>query len=416
MSDLNFQKLQTKTGVPLYVMYLPHTQSVATGVLIKAGTRDEQWPQEAGIAHALEHMVFQGTKKFPTSLELTGSLESIGGYVDPWTWAEGTFFCARTPSQYTEKGIDVLSEIINNPLIPPEKIPVEMKNIMEEINMNIDDPMRFIDMLTSRFIYQNHPLAKEGLGTKESLASFKQEHFFNFKNRFYLPDNFVFLAIGNIQPAQAQTLFENYFPQQSTGTPNVRTETPLVPSKETRFVYKKKIDQANVVLSTTLGKSNERATKAIEMFSVMLSGGMSFPLFQEIRDKRGLAYAVSATVYRFSDIGQFYLYLGVDPRRYQEAIDASIDLMQKHKHDERLLARAKELLLGHLALRFEHTGTLLESAAFSILFDGYPKGYDDLVRDIEEITIDDVAHAVDQYLKPEQIRRILLVPETLNIA
>ncbi len=415
MRNLNFEKLITKTGVPLYVMNLPFAQSVAAGIFIKAGTREERWPTEAGLAHALEHMSFQGTKNFATSKDLSAYLEEVGGGHNAWTASEGTFYHNRMPIPYKERGFKILGEMLTMPTLPNDKIPIEMKNIVEEIHRAYDDPEHFLGILDQQFVYGNHPLGKLTLGTIESVSAFTQESFIEFRKRYYHPGNYTFFAVGNITSQQALQEFEKILFEPDNIPMNDREVIPLSEKGERTFVYRKQLEQVHITLSAPLGKGTEKSALSASMFATMLNGGMSFPLFQEVRDKRGLCYSIYAGTSRDSDVGEFTIGIGTDPKRYQEAIDVSLQLVEQCSNDEALLKKAKDLRLGQLALRFEHPGQILRSAASSTMVNGCPKGYDDFVKEILDVTIEDVTTAVKTYLKPEQFRRVLLVPESLEM-
>jgi len=165
MKNLKFEKLKTKSGTSLFILNLPHTNAIASGVLIKAGTRDEIWPKEAGLAHALEHMSFQATKKFKDSQEVSSYLEEIGGYLNAFTSQEGIFFHNVVPKEYFERAVISLNELVNNSLIPQDKIKIEMRNIAEEIKMYFDNPVSYINMEALVFIYGKLRLFKNVLGT-----------------------------------------------------------------------------------------------------------------------------------------------------------------------------------------------------------------------------------------------------------
>jgi predicted Zn-dependent peptidase len=416
MKELNFEKTMLGNGAPLYVMHMPHAHSVAAGIFVKGGTRDEIWPKEAGLAHALEHMSFQGTKNFPTSKDLSAYLEEIGGDHNAWTSSEGTFYHNRVPVSHKDRGFRVLAEMLREPLIPQDKIRIEMKNIIEEIRRANDDPDQFLGLLDQGFVYGSHPLGKNTLGTIESVSGFTQDNFLEFRRRYYRVHNYVFLVAGNITVEEAKQAFEEFFSSdKDEQSINVYEPAPLGTVLERKLVHKKDLEQVHICLSAPLGKGLEKTTRSIGTFSTMLSGGMSFPLFQEVRDKRGLCYEIHANVSRDSDVGEFSIVIGTDPKRYQEAVDVSLSLISQCKNDGALLKKAKDLVLGNLAMRFENTGGIIQTASHSTMINGYPKGYDELVQDINEITVQDVSSAVDQYLKPENIRQVLLVPKDLEV-
>lgn len=415
MKDLNFEKLITTTGVPLYVMYLPHSNTVASGVLVKAGTRDESWPEEAGLAHALEHMQFQGTKRFPTSEKLSAYIEETGGVLNAWTFSETTFYWSRVPEQHKEKSILLLSEEINYALIPEEKVAIEMLNIIEEIRRSKDNPESYIDDLSQAFLYGSHPLGKTTLGIEESVRLFQRDHFIKFKDRLYDAANFVFIAAGNIKPEESLALFEQYFTAKPKLKENKRSFQPLKETKERKYVLPKETEQVHISLRAPIGASDEATSKSIDLFTTMISGGMSFPLFQEVRDKRGLCYAIYAQTTRFSDVGNFLIYVGTDPKRYQEALETISEVIEKAKTDEKLLKKAKGVEIGRLALKYESTGSIINEAALQISQLGKPIGYKELVEEIESITIADIKKAVDQYLKPDDLRQVFICPKDLEM-
>jgi predicted Zn-dependent peptidase len=205
------------------------------------------------------------------------------------------------------------------------------------------------------------------------------------------------------------------FSQNIEGVHNRRESEVLSVNEKREAVFKKDIDQVNIILTAAIGKSDEKSSKAIDLFTTMLSGGMSFPLFQEVRTKRGLCYDISAGAVRFSDVGNFSIYIGTDPGRYREAIGAAMGVISSSKEDKELLERAKQVELGRLALACENTGSVINMAASQIFQVGRPLGYKELEEEIKDIKISDISSAVDQYLKPENIRQVLLVPKNLEI-
>ena len=416
MENLNFEKLQTSNGVPLYVMHLPHANTVAAGVLVKIGSRDEIYPQENGLAHALEHMVFQGTKMFPDSQKLTAYLEEVGGYQSAFTAKEGTFFYCRVPEKDKEKTAIFLNELINNCIIPEEKITTEMHNIAEEIKMRNDDPVQFSIRSSIEFLYNNHPLGRNGLGTFESVLSFKKNDFERFLNNNYGNQNFAIIVAGKITTQETKSLFDKRFS-------NARKETKIERKPETINNYperlkinrKQDIEQVQVILAWPTVPAVTKQSLSLEMFASMIDGGMSFPLFQEVRDKRGLCYHTEVVAEKYSDIGFWGIYIGTDPKRYKEAVKVVTEIIQKNKNNKNLLGKAGDLILGRLSLSFENPGKIVESGAWDIICGEEPRGYNKIKQEIQSISIQDIEKAVNAYLKPEDVRQVLLVPKELKI-
>lgn len=396
-------------------MPLPYAQTVAAGVLINAGTRDERWPKEAGIAHALEHMHLQGTKNLPTNRDVTAFIEEVGGVINAWTWKEMTFYFSQVPRVHRERAFTILSEQLRLSIFPEAKIPVEMKNIVQEIRRRNDNPKGLLLDIAADFLYKGHPLGKDTLGLEKSVTNFSRENFLEFKKRLYDPANYVFIVAGNITPDEARLLFETNFPEKHRLQKNERIAEPIETNAEKQRFQTKDIQQVHVIIGATTGPAREKHSKSLDLFETALSGGMSFPLFQEVRDKLGLCYEVWASSWAWSDVGAFGVYVGTDPKRYEKAVETVQVVLEKTKNDEAQLARAKNTQLGRIALKFENPVSIINSAAVDIAMTGEPRGYDEITRGIESIGIADVARAVDTYLSRDKLKTIMLVPHSLKM-
>jgi len=409
--ELKISETKTKSGVPLWTLSSPSYNSVAVGVLVKCGTRDEIWPKEAGIAHALEHMHFQGTKNFPNSMKLTEYIEETGGRIGASTSSERTFYFSRVPIGHAEKAVRIIGEQINFSVFPEEKILIEMKNIVQEIGRTNDNPRGCLWKLSQKFIYNNHPLARDTLGTEESVLALTRNDFLEFKKRYYDSSNYVFIVAGNITEDEVLKLFNKYFDDKSDINLNKRENIRAIPPKEKQFIEKKDLKQLHVSMDALIGEGKDKSSLYLEFFRDMISGGMSFPLFQEVRDKRGLCYSVGAAIRKRSDIGSFDIYIGTDPKRYKEAISATLEVIEKSKSDENLLNKVKNLQLGQLMLSYEDTREVIYSAADDILFLGRPRGFEEIKKEIEEVSIEDIKKSVDKYLNPDSIFTTMLAPK-----
>jgi len=408
--DLNFYKLNTRSKSPLWIFPQLSAKSVALGVLIFAGTRDENWPKEAGLGHALEHMHFQGTEKFPSSDKVSGYIEEVGGRLNAWTWKEMTFYHIHLPAEHFLRGVEILSQQIRASVFPKEKIAIEMKNIVQEIRRRNDNPGRFIYKVNGDLIYKDHPLGKDTLGTEESVAAFRREDFINFKQRYYNSNNIVFIAAGKIEENNIANVFDEFF-SFVPGEKNVRAEVKLSDSVQRTRIESKDIEQVHLILSALTGAAKSEDASYLELFGYMISGGMSFPLFQEVRDKKGLCYEIHAMSDKWSDFGNLNIYVGTDLKRYKEAVDTILDVVQKSKSDRVLLEKAKRLRIGRLALNFENMSNVIGIAARDITFLDSPRGYDQIKSEIEKININDIERVVDKYLSKEKIYTSMLVPK-----
>lgn len=413
--ELNFSETKTKLGVPLWTLSSSNYNSVAVGVLIRCGTRDEIWPKEAGIAHALEHMHFQGTENFSNSMKLTEYIENTGGRISAMTNSERTFYFSRVPANYAEKAVHILGEQIEKSIFPEEKIPIEMKTIIQELRKRNDDPRKYIWKISQEHIYGKHPLSRDVLGTEESLSVFSKDDFLAFKKRNYNPSNYVFIVVGNIKDNEALKLFNKYFEDSSKIESDNKTKKEVNILGEKQIIERKELDQIHISLDALVGEGKDKSSLYLEFFRDMISGGMSFPLFHEIRDRLGLCYSIGASLTRRRDIGSFNIYVGTDPRKYKEAISATLEVIEKSKFDETLLDKVKNLKLGKLMLRYEDTRDVIYSATNDILFFDRPRGIEEIKKEIEEITIENIKESVDKYLNPKSIFTTLLAPKDFKV-
>lgn len=400
---MRFETAITKQGVPLYVLPMPHVQSVATGVFVWAGTRDEKWPDEAGIAHALEHMVHQGNERCPDSKTISGEIESCGGGLNAFTCQEITFYHRVVPDHAFGTAVASLASQLATPLFRPADVEKEMKNVVQEIRMYHDNPSTFCGLRFESDVFGEHPLGKHTLGTEESVQGLRQADFERFWSAWYHPKNYVFFAVGNTTLAEAEAKFNEAdfgTSRLPAATKNVRARESGVP-QSVRRMYARKIQQAHVSLGVLVGASDDPDTKALDLFTTMLGAGLSFPLFQEVRDKRGLCYTVRAGLTPWTDCGEFSIYLGTDPQRVREAVECIHAVIRASAADEALFEKAREFSLGRNAITFVDPQAILRHAALGTLFEGMPKSPAEVQEEIKSQTFDGVRKAVDKYLLDE---------------
>ena len=415
MKDMRFENVMTKCGAPLYIFRMPHVESVAVGVLVFAGTRDEVWPKEAGIAHALEHMVFQGNERLTDSRAVAAEIEAVGGVLNAWTSKEMTFYFRVVPSDSLNVATQSLGSQLNTSLFQPEKITPEMQNIVHEIRHTHDSPESWCLDVFENVAYGKHPLGKSTLGTEEAVTSFKNSDFRAFMDRLYCPTNYALVVVGNTTRTKAEHAFNSMF-QPDSRSCKKRSVAPLENTKGAREIFERDIKQAHVCLGTTIGGAREPDTKALEFYKAMIGGGMSFPLFQEVRDKRGLCYSVNADVAPWSDYGLFQVYVGTNPARMHEALSCIQDVVKNSYKNKKLFAQAKTLLLGRTALSFSSPIGVLQQAAQDIVFLGGPRSPAEIREEIEAQTPEGVARAVEKHLlNPDEYSYAYVVPHGTKV-
>jgi len=398
-------------GLRVYLLSNDSAESVAVAVFVNAGTREEVWPQEAGLAHVLEHMNFRGTRKFPTSEMLSGYLEEIGGYKSAWTDREGTCYYGRAPHEYKERIFEVLFEAVQHPLIEDARISTEEENILKEISGKKDNPVRFLQNLTFEFVFLNHPLARDVLGTEKAVAGFKRDDFLKFRKKFYVPANYTVIVTGKIQEKEVEELIEKYFDSNERGIPTIREKIQLERKNERAFSYAQNLNQLYFALVAPFECGDDNMMPiSLDLFSRMIGGGVFSPLFQEIREKRGLAYTIRSGVQKFSDFGLFFIQGATDKNRYNEIRRIILDVIKEGSRNERLLEVAKKQKIGQFRLTRENTGNILDFATRQVLEEGKLRDYSEIERDFNDVRISEVATATDKYLSRDSIMEVVLMP------
>jgi len=410
-------RLEAQCGAPIFVWHIPGGVSVALGAMVKAGSCDEIWPKEAGIAHAYEHMFFQGTERFKNSKQMTQFIELCGGHLNAFTNYESTFFYSKVPINFIERGIIYLSEGLLKSLFAPERIKVEMKNIVQELRMYENEPEQCADQIFMTTVYGGHPFAQNIVGTEESVNGFQRKDFLKWKDKFYYPENFIFVCAGGLEPQKAKDLIDKFFPVSASGKkkPHVRNVSMDLVGQVQKFAFTPKNDwqQTQVFMGATIAEGGSPETFALDFFTDMLSG-MSGPLFQEIRDKRGLAYHVSAGVAQFKLLSHLQIYVGTDPKKWEEVVRAVRKVIDKSKKSKNLFRQTKARLLGEIAIAHDEASPAarISSAIDAIVLYGQPRIFEDVTKRIELITLDQIEAAVDKYLNPDRLTVVIVGPET----
>lgn len=410
---MEWQKFETAVGSPLYVCEMPHAQSIASAVLIRVGTRDEKWPEEAGIAHALEHMMFHGAGQFPNSEALALTIEKTGGELNAWTSEEAVAYWNRVPSGCAEISLSVLSAQVYHPRILKKKIGTEIENIIEEIKMYKDAPSNWVVRLFIKALYGNHALGKDPLGTEEVLRSFTRDDFLSFHRRFYHDRNFTFAVVGAIQSKSARELFDTYFTGATPFAGRVLTERTTEAADITSIPYiveEREIEQANVVVGWAMPPASSRQTKILQIFCDMIDGGMGFPLYQEVRGKLGLCYSVGAGIAPHTDASDFDIYIGTDVGRVEEALSAIHRVIKKYKTSQKFLRMVQGMISGRIRLQSEVAAGMLMRALMDIGSGEEPKSLAAELEEIKSVDIEEVEGVVSDYLTEDRVVQAMILP------
>jgi len=349
-----YGKAVLDNGLRVITSTMPHSRSVCLAIFVGAGSCYES-NEEAGISHFAEHLFFKGTKRRPTSKEITQDIEGVGGTINGGTDKEITAFWCKVASPHFPIALDVLSDLLLNSRFDNKDIEREREVINEEINMNLDIPQQRVSMLIDELLWPDQPLGREVIGYKETVSSTTRKQLLDYVARRYMPNNTVLSIAGNIQHEEAIAQIKPVFDKWAAGELFTGYTTNASQTETRLRIEPKDIEQAHLCLAVH-GLSRFHPQRfVVDLLNTVLGGGMSSRLFMEIRERRGLAYDIHSYTEHFLSSGSFAIYAGVDPRKIETAVVAILQELSNIKQGITAteLTRAKELSKGRLYLRFE---------------------------------------------------------------
>ena len=392
------------SGLRIVTEEVPSVRSAAIGIWVNVGSRDET-PAVAGASHFLEHLLFKGTTR-RTALEITSTIEAVGGEMNAFTSKEYTCFYARVIDTDLPMAIDVVSDLITSSIVSALDVDAERKVVLEEIAMRDDDPSDLVHDLYAETYYGDTQLGRPILGTIKSISDMTRSSVFNYYKKRYLPQDLVVAVAGNIKHKRVVAMVEEALTRDNfldvKGSPQIRPNTP-VKTKPMQSVglMTRKTEQAHMFYGMEgVARSDERRF-AMGVLSSALGGGMSSRLFQEIREKRGLAYSVYAYAQQFAGSGQIGFYAGCNPTKAIEVIEIIREVLADvvvngMSHEE--IERAKGAVRGSLVLSQEDSGSRMSRIGKNEIVYGQVMGFDEILKAISRVNPTDVREIASEFL------------------
>ena len=392
------------SGLRIVTEEVPSVRSAAVGIWVNVGSRDEA-PATAGASHFLEHLLFKGTTS-RTALEISSSIESVGGEMNAFTSKEYTCFYARTIDTDLPMAIDVVSDLITSSIVTALDVDAERKVVLEEIAMRDDDPSDLVHDLFSDTYYGDTPIGRPILGTVQSISEMSRNTVFNYYKKKYLPQDLVVAVAGNIKHKRVVAMVEEALSRENfldvTGAPVLRPNTPIknVKQQSVGLLYKKS-EQAHMFYGMEgVARADERRF-AMGVLSAALGGGMSSRLFQEIREKRGLAYSVYSYAQQFAGSGLLGFYAGCNPSKAVEVVEIIRSVLSDVSdngmtHEE--IERAKGAVRGSLVLSQEDSGSRMSRIGKNEIVYGQVMDFDDILKAISRVSATDIREIASEFL------------------
>lgn len=382
------KKYTCQNGVRIVLEQIPTVRSVAIGVWIGTGSRNEN-PENNGISHFLEHMFFKGTKT-RSAREIAESFDSIGGQVNAFTSKEYTCYYAKVLDNHAQYALEVLADMFFNSTFDSEELNKEKNVVNEEIKMYEDTPDDIVHDLLSQAVYGDHPLGYPILGTEETLQSFTGEKLEQYMHDTYRPENVVISIAGNV-PESFINNAEKFFGSYEASKEKMEYEKPAFHS--TQASRKKETEQAHLCLGFEGLQIGHSDVYSLIVLNNVLGGSMSSRLFQEVREQRGLAYSVFSYHSAYRDSGMVTIYGGTGANQLGVLYETIQDTLAKLRAEgitEKELNNSKEQLKGSLMLSLESTNSRMSRNGKNELLLGRHRSLDEIVEQIDQVTKDSV--------------------------
>jgi predicted Zn-dependent peptidase len=413
LGDPNIRQKELPGGLRVVSEPLEEATSVSLGVWIRAGSRDER-DEVAGITHLMEHMLFKGTPEMD-ALQVAQAFESIGAQENAATGEEYTVLYARFLPEHLEHALDLMGDMILHPTLAD--LEREREVIVEEIRMYEDRPDQMADEYLSSLIFHGDPLGRPIIGSAETVRSVDHDTLRTFHADTYTAPNVIVVGAGKLEEGGLERMVEEKLSDLPQGEPFIREASPKLP--ENRFFYKHKETEQYHVSMGSLGipaKSEDRY--AMAALNNVLGGGMSSRFFQEVREKRGLAYAVYSYHQGYSDAGAIKVYVGSTTGNVEEAVKVIAEQLRKIEEEivaEEELDRTKQQLKSSTLLALESTAARMNRIGRSVMTGTELLTPEDIAARIEAVTADDIRRLARKHLNPEQMFLSAVGPKALDL-
>jgi predicted Zn-dependent peptidase len=402
-------------GLRLITETMPHVRSVTIGVWLMRGSRHES-DARSGIAHFVEHMLFKGTDT-RSAEDIAQAIDSIGGQLDAFTAKEYASYYIKVLDEHLPLAVDLLSDIVLRPAFAPDELEREKKVILEEIKMVEDTPDDLVHELFTQHFWEGHSLGRPILGTKDTVEALTSRTLSEYFHGAYVAPNMIISAAGNLDHAKVRDLVEGAFGSLGRSADAFDDRPPrVVPQVITRT---KELEQSHVCLGTHSYPQSHDDRYVSYILNTVLGGSMSSRLFQNVREKRGLAYAVFSGLSAYRDAGNITIYAGCSNEAVGEVIDLCVEELRTMKREpvpDAELRRAKDHLKGSLMLSLENTASRMSHLARQEIYFDRHFGLDETLAGVERVTSDDVRRVASDLFSNGSLAATVLGPSVPEVS
>ncbi len=406
------KRFTLKNGLPVIVAELGSTEAVTALLLTHTGSRQET-PAEAGLSHFLEHMLFKGTKTWPTSLSLTHFIDSLGADYNAYTDKEVTGYYIKAASEHLPKMLKLLSEMVWQSLLDPAEMTREKEVIVQEINMYEDNPLMYVENLLEGVLFKGSTLGKEISGTRESVRALTKKQVVNYLERFYHPKNMLLVISGKTGKSFEKDIKNNFEVAHAGGKLPIFSS---VKGGQGQVVLKyKKTEQAQLALGIPALPLRHKDEIVLDVLSVILGGNMSSRLFSRLREREGLCYFIRSHTTAYERAGAFVIQAGLDKSKIDKAIGLIKEELKKVTTElisDKELNKAKQYLRGKIILGAEDSAGVAEWVGRQVLMEHKLQLPQEVIAKINKVTAADLKRVASAIFKPKCYNLAVIGPFT----
>ena len=386
---------------------IPHAYSVTIGIWVARGSRNEQIASN-GISHFIEHLLFKGTEQ-RTALQIAREIDSLGGILNAFTGREYVCYYVKVLHRFLPQAVALLSDIFLNSVFDSDEIEKERKVILQEIGLIEDTPDDYVHDLFTQSFWKGHPLGMPIIGTEESVGSSSRDVILDYRDETYRSEDIIIAAAGRVDHQELLNLINGTFDRIPSGSIPAPTSS-LSPVKSTEMV-EKDLEQVHLCLGTLALPQNDPRRYEAFILNAVLGGSMSSRLFQEVREKLGLAYSIYSYVSSHSDSGSLAVYAGTSRERLNEVIDIILREMKRFKTEPLAadeLRDAQEQLKGNVMLSLESSDNRMTKLAKNEIYFGRPQSLPEIIRGIDRVTPQSLLQLADELIDDRYLTLVLM--------
>jgi len=399
-----YRKLILDNGIRLVTEQIPTLKSVTVGIWVNAGSRDES-PAEAGYSHFIEHMLFKGTST-RSATDISREIDALGGEMNAFTTREATTFYVKVLDQHLPKALDLLSDLFLRSRLGQKEIEKEKQVVLEEIRMVQDDPEDLVQDLHTKLVMGRHPLSRPILGRESTIVRISRRDLLEYIDTHYCPEEIVVAIAGNFDQRQLEKTMARIFGGYRTSSNGISRKRWPPELQGGTMIKQKSLEQVHLCVGFEGIAAGHKDRYAVYALNAVLGGSVSSRLFQEIREKRGLSYSIYSFLSGYSDSGTITVYVGIRAREVERVLDLvyrEIRKLARHGIDGHELKRTQDQMKGSLMLSLESSHSRMNKLAKDELIGGTHTTLDDLIKEIDGVTEQQVFQIAQNLLIGDRI-------------